>query len=81
MFYNRINAAASRTLSQRNLQLREQRFVARGNNLNMSLVGVLHPAAQANLSRLPLHKPAEANALHATFDQEMEDHKMRAKPD
>jgi hypothetical protein len=80
MFNDSINAAASRTLSQGNLQLREQRFIARGHKLNVSLVGVLHPAAESKLSRLPLHKPAEANTLNTTFDQEMEDHNA-TKPD
>src|ERR1700679_2104359 len=80
MFNDSINSAASRTLLQGNLQLREQRFVARGHNLNVSLVGVLHPAVQAKFSRLPLHEPAEANPLHATLDQEMEDHKMQLSP-
>lgn len=74
MFDNRINSAASRTLSQGNLQLREQRFIARGHKLNVSLVGILHPTVQAKLGSLPLHKPAEANTLHTAFDQKMENH-------
>ncbi len=80
MFYNSVNAAASRTFSQGNLQLRKQHFIARGHNLNVSPVGVLHPAAESKFSRLPLHKPAEANTLHTAFDQEMENHNA-TKPD
>ena len=74
MFNDSINSAASRTFSQGDLQLRERRFIARSYKLNVSLVGVLHPAVQAKLSRLPLHEPAEANTLHTAFDQEMENH-------
>ena len=38
------------------------------------VVGIPNPAAQANLRRLPLHKPAKPNALHAAFHEIMAHH-------
>jgi hypothetical protein len=80
MFNDSINSAASRTLSQGNPQLCEQSLFARGYNFNVSLIGVLHPAAQTKFSRLAMHEPAKANTLYTAFDQEMEDHNA-TKPD
>jgi hypothetical protein len=75
MFHNRIHTAAARTLMQSSLQLREILYVSSRNNLDMPILGIPHPAAQPNLRRLSLHKPAKPDALHASFDKVMAHHR------
>jgi len=74
VFQYSIDAASARSLAQRSLQLSQQIGFASGHNLNVSLIGVPHPAAQTKLSRLPLHKPAKANSLNSALDEEMQHH-------
>src|SRR5207248_815243 len=74
MFQHSIDAAATRTLSQRILQFSKFFSRARSHDLHMSILCIPHPPAQTNLRRLPLHKPAKADALHAAFYEVMAHH-------
>jgi hypothetical protein len=76
---NRIDTASARALTQRNSQLRELCLISRGNNLNMAIIGVPHPAIETEFSRLPLHKPAKANTLNPALDQKVKNHKIYAR--
>ena len=79
MFNDGIDAAAARTLVQRNLQLGQNIWFASGDDLNVAVVGVADPAAQAKLRRFPLHKPAEADALHAAFYKVMDTMELQCR--
>ena len=59
---------------QRILQLSKLTRFTRRKHLNMALVSIPNPSPQPNLRRLPLHKPAKPNPLHATFDEVMTHH-------
>ena len=80
MFQYGIDAASARAFVQRNLQLREQFSLARGDYFDMSLVGVLHPAAQTKFSGFAVDEPAKTDSLNAAFDEVMTDHDYLLNP-
>jgi len=72
MFDQAIDAAAARAAAKAGPQLIEIGRFARGQDFNVTILGVAHPAVQSKFAGLALHKPAEANTLHASLNQKME---------
>ncbi len=69
-----IDAAAARAAAKAGAQLGQVIGLAGGNHFHVAVFGVAHPAAQVELAGLALHKPAEADALHAALNEEMKNH-------
>jgi hypothetical protein len=47
---------------------------ASGDNFDVTIFGVADPATQVEFAGFAVNEPAEAYALYATFDEEVEDH-------
>ncbi len=75
MLHQPIYAAAAWPAAQAGPQLGQIFGRSRGYHLHFALFGVAHPAAQIQLAGLPLHKPAEAHALHTALNQKMKNHR------
>ena len=73
MFDDRIDAAAARALTKNGAKLGELFGIAGGDDLDVSVVGVPDPAAQADLGRFAMDEPTKAYALNAAFDEEVTD--------
>jgi anthranilate synthase/aminodeoxychorismate synthase-like glutamine amidotransferase len=54
--------------------------VARRDDFNFAVFRVAYPSAQCELAGLALHEPAEAYALYATLNEEMNNHGIRPLP-
>jgi len=78
MFDDAIHTAAAWPALQTRSKLIEIACLAGSNNFHVTLLGVAHPAAQLKLAGLAMHKPAEANALHAALNEEVKHHSQRA---
>ena len=69
-----IDAAPARPFAQGDAQFSKTFFIAAGDDFDIAIFGVAHPAPKAQLAGLAMHKPAEADTLHAAFDEEVKDH-------
>ncbi len=63
-----VDAASSRALAEGRLQLGKVSRIAGGDDLDMAVFGVAHPAAEIDRGGFAMHEPAESNALDAAFD-------------
>lgn len=61
-----IDARGTWTLLQFLAQVTELLTRACRHHFNIAILAVAHPAGDTKLRRFALHKPAEADALHAT---------------
>ena len=66
-----VDTSASRTAAQADAKLVEIAGLSCRYDFYFAIFGVAHPSAQLELGSLTLHKPAEADPLHAALNQEM----------
>jgi hypothetical protein len=71
-----IDTAAPRTAAKAQTEIFEVARFASGDDFDVTVLSVADPAAQVELGSFALHEPAEADALHATLDEEMENHRF-----
>ncbi len=71
-----VDSRAARTSVKARAKFVEIAGVARSQDLDFALLGITHPPAQFQLAGLALHEPAEAYTLHATLNEEMNDHQL-----
>ena len=67
---DRIHASRAWAFAQAAMQSRELVASSLGQNFHAAVVIVAHPPGDAQDVRLALHKPAEADALHASANAE-----------
>jgi hypothetical protein len=70
-----VDTAAPRPFVQLRPQIAERARLAGHNDLDLAVVGVAHPTAQAKLSRLAMDKPSKADTLDPTANEEVENHR------
>jgi len=63
-----IDAASARASPQGFVQLVEVRRVARGDDFDMAVFGIAHPAAKVKPGSFAMDKPPKSDALDAAFD-------------
>ena len=74
MLQDAVHAAAARATAQAPAQLIKVLRLAGGHHFHFAVFGVAHPAAQVEFAGLSVNKPAEAYALHAATNEEMNNH-------
>jgi hypothetical protein len=75
---NGVNAASARAFVQSFVELGQVRFIAGGNDLNVTVFGIADPAAKVEGSGFAMNEPAKSYALDAAFDELVVDHEARS---
>jgi hypothetical protein len=74
MLDNGVHSAATRPLAQRGLKLDEGLLFAGRNDFHVTVVGIAHPAFQAESGSFAMDIPAKTDALNASFDEVVANH-------
>src|SRR6185312_4037976 len=74
VFDDGVDAAAARAFVQLRAKVGEVFAGAGRDDFNVARVGVTYPAIEAELGCFAMDEPAEADALDAAADEEVEDH-------
>jgi hypothetical protein len=69
-----VDAGAAGAFAEAGAKLVEVAGAACGDDFDVAVLGVADPAAEVELGGLALDEPAEADALDAAADQEVENH-------
>jgi hypothetical protein len=77
VFEEAVDAAAAWAAAEAVAKLVEVFGSAGGDDFNVAIFGVADPAAEIEFAGLPVDKPAEAYTLHATLNEEVENHSDR----
>jgi hypothetical protein len=75
LFEYTVYSASARAFVQRLAKFSQILGLARCNNLNMAVIGVAHPAVQAEFGGFAMDEPAEPNSLNTAFNHVVANHK------
>ena len=69
-----VDARTAWTAAKATAKLIEIAGLASRDDFHFAILCVAHPPAQFKLAGLTLHEPAKANTLHATLNEEVNNH-------
>ena len=75
-----VDTRTARTAAKATAKLIEIAGVASRDYFHFAILSVTYPPAQFQLAGLALHEPAEANTLHATLNEEVNNHGDEPRP-
>jgi hypothetical protein len=74
VFDETVDATAAGAAAEALTEIRQILGGAGGNYFNIAVFGVAHPAAEVEFAGFAVNEPAEAHALYAALNEEVENH-------